>query len=371
MKSLLIIQPYIASYRVPFFEKLVPALSDRGVQCSIAAPLPQGKQALRHDAVSGAPWHILTQSSTRTFFGVEVQNSVPLGKMMQYDGVITGLAGSSLDAYRALWARRWNGTKVGLWGHVGSYVKAGQPVDLALERLQMRLADQVFSYTEKGANLAIERGVEPERVVSVNNTVSLENVIRAVENANPETVADFKSSYALVDGKVLSFVGGIDDTKRIDYLCQVLDELWNRDREFKLLVGGRGAEEWRLQPAVDRGQCVLFGRVDDAAKALIWIASSAMLLPGRIGLVAVEALAFNLPIFTLESEAHAPEAEYLISDESVFYVSTSASEAADSILERCGDMSKLDTSRVRDASYPSIDDMVARFCRGVSSMFDA
>ena len=67
------------------------------------------------------------------------------------------------------------------------------------------------------------------------------------------------------------------------------------------------------------GRVSLLGQTDAAGLALAGRAATALLNPGRIGLVAVDALALQLPVLSTRYEFHAPEAEYLEEGKTVFY----------------------------------------------------
>ncbi|WP_143536673.1 glycosyltransferase [Rhodococcus sp. 05-2254-6] len=370
MKSLIIIQPYVAAYRIPFYERLIPALKQVGVSCVVSGAAPLGNQAARGDNVVGLPWQVESLNRSRRLLGIEFQNTIRLSDLGSYDGAISGLAGSSVDTYRAFFEQSRRGFKVGVWGHVDAYTKRGNPIDTVLEQIQLRRADQVFSYTENGADVAVSRGAKADKVVAVNNTVSLDTFVNLRGRLSRTTIQNFENRYGLKSGKVLCFIGGIDASKRIDYLASFLDGLWSIDQEIKVLVGGMGVDEWRLAPAIQRKQCVYFGRVDDEMKSIITTVSSAMLMPGRVGLVAVEALAAGLPILTLEHEPHAPEFEYLTPGSTVFFMDRDPFVASASLAKSLAEEFFGTKREFRLGWYPTMQDMVDRFRVGVERMFE-
>jgi glycosyltransferase involved in cell wall biosynthesis len=87
--------------------------------------------------------------------------------------------------------------------------------------------------------------------------------------------------------------------------------MWTIDPLARLVVGGRGSDESLLHAAAQRGQVTMLGYAGPAEKALIASVASALVMSGRIGLVAVEALAMRLPFVTTTWRYHAPEVEYL------------------------------------------------------------
>ena len=59
------------------------------------------------------------------------------------------------------------------------------------------------------------------------------------------------------------------------------------------------------------GRVVLLGQVGTVDVARAGAVSRLLLNPGRVGLVAVDALALGLPVLTTGAARHAPEIEYL------------------------------------------------------------
>jgi hypothetical protein len=60
--------------------------------------------------------------------------------------------------------------------------------------------------------------------------------------------------------------------------------------------------------------------------------SSAIWMPGRVGLVAVDALALGLPVLTTHFPFHAPELEYLVEGRSVHFLPAIAENFASEAL---------------------------------------
>lgn len=364
-ERIVIVQPYVPKYRVGFFEGLVCELERDGIDCVVAAGRPTGNQKFRADAIPARAW-MRTYEPRRIALG---------GRALDFGGatkawtdasaVILGLQGTLLDTYRALLRR--DQRKVGLWGHVDSYVSPSHPLDHALERWQARNADHIFAYTPSGANEAVRMGVSQARITTVMNSMDTEGLIEQRSRLTASTIKKFTSKHQLVAGKTLAFVGGIDASKRIDLLAEALDILWLRDPQIRVLVGGQGASVSLLDRSVARGQATLLGYADDRLLALILSVSEAIVVPGRIGLVAVQALAWGLPILTTEYRFHAPEFEYLKHGQSVHVSEETALGYANLITAR------LSTARRRNpesTSYPSLSSMVSNFADGVRTMLN-
>lgn len=369
-KSILIVQPYVPAYRVTFFNRLIEQLDAHGVRCRVAAASPSAEQSARGDAVT-APW--IVDYSPREF--KVMGKTIGLGGARHLwtdeDGVIVGLLGSSVDTTRAIIDGRRSRLKVGLWGHVKPYVSAGNPLDLAVEAWQLRNCDRVFAYTHGGHDYALSKGVDPRRVTTVMNATDTSRLIRARDSLSSAVVDEFMKAHNLKEDRTVGYIGGLDGSKRIGFLAETLDQLWLTDPDIKVVVGGRGSEAHLLDAARSRGQVVMLGYASPEDQALIGHVSSAFVMPGRIGLVAVDALVLQRPILTTQWPYHAPEYEYLVESSTCFSSINSVLAYTDLIRGFLSSQTRLDKRPVPDKwTFPSVDQMVHNFARGVLEMVD-
>lgn len=369
-KELIIVQPYLPKYRMAFFSRLIEALEQSNIRCRVAAADPANGQANRGDAAS-AEWLIPIRHRQLRLGGRTLTLGGAAQSWAMADGVIVGHLGSSVDTYRALLdaKRPRRQLRVGLWGHIASYVADAHPLDAAAEKWQLRQANHVFAYTPSGSAYAAARGVPADRLTTVMNTVDTQTLESARRSLTESAVAEYMSHHGLVQGRTLGYFGGLDESKRISFLAAVLDRLWAMDPDIRLIVGGDGAQSGLLDASISRGQTIRIGYATPPEQAMIGRAASALLVPGRIGLIAVEALLLGLPILTTDWPYHSAEAEYLTEGTSRFTsrddVESYASlvhqfmqSSADSAASRCGPA----------WAYPSIEGMVANFSTGVRAM---
>ncbi|MCO4253144.1 glycosyltransferase [Pseudarthrobacter raffinosi] len=367
-KSILIVQPYVPTYRKAFFSQLIEQLAMRGIRCRIAAASPQPGQLERGDAVE-ADW-IISYSPRQLRV---MDKTIGLGGARrlwaQEDGVIVGHLGSSLDSCRAILDAKRNRLRVGLWGHIKSYVNDGNPLDLAIENWQLRNSDHVFAYTPGGRDHAISKGVDEWRVTTVMNATDTSSLVLARDLVSTQEVGSFMEAHNLKTGRTLGYIGGLDSSKRIDFLAATLDRLWLSDPDIRVVIGGRGSDAHLLDAARSRGQVAMLGYVSADEQALIARAASALVMPGRIGLVAVDALVLGIPILTTDWPYHAPEYEYLADSKSRF-TSSDDVESYASLIRRFLSY-EIDSQGSLGPglwSFPTIDAMVENFQSGILRM---
>ena len=96
--------------------------------------------------------------------------------------------------------------------------------------------------------------------------------------------------------------------------------------------------------------------------------TSAVLIPGRVGLVAVDALALGLPIITTDYPFHAPEADYLTPGIDSVKTPMSVAEYAAGIIAVLRDPPRLESlasaAKLRGADF-SVEESAARFAAGI------
>lgn len=369
-RRLAIIQEYVPVYRLAFFDLLVSELAEYGIACDIIASLrPPGSYSKRGDAAKGADWlvpvppaHSFEPWSSGPIFSGYGTDRYWRG----YDGLVMGLRGTSLDLHLELLRKRRTGRKIGVWGHLSRFIKPPNSVDLALERWQMRRSDHVFAYTAQGADSAISAGVPREKVTAVMNSIDVSDLLSAYQELTQNVVNDFMARHSLMPGKIFGLLGGLDGSKRVSFIAEVLERLWLSDRRFKLIVGGQGEEEGLLSPAISRGQVIMLGYCGPHEKALILRVSQALLNPGRIGLVAVDSLAVGIPILTTDWDFHAPEFDYLHPGRDVFSCANTVADFSELIASISNPIGQLELHTGRP--FPSIQVMAMNFATGVREM---
>lgn len=369
-KSLIIVQPYVPKYRLAFFSRLIDVLGQSNIRCQVAAAVPSNHQTGRGDAAS-ADWLIPVHHRRIRVGGRTLTLGGASKSWAGADGVIVGHLGSSVDTYRAVLdsTRPRRRLRVGLWGHIDSYVADSHPLDAAAERWQLRRADHVFAYSASGAAFAANVGVPAERLTTVMNTVDTGTLSDVSKSLTDSAVADYMSRHGLKQGRTLGFFGGLDESKRISFLVEALDRLWATDPELRLIVGGKGSQSNLLDVSISRGQTIRIGYATPYEQAMIGRVASALLMPGRIGLVAVEALLLGIPILTTDWPYHSAEAEYLTEGESRYTAGNDVDSYVGLVQQFMRSPANGLNSSVRSSwAYPTIDDMVANFSAGVLSM---
>ncbi len=355
-KRVLIVQPYVPTYRVPFFEALDRTFADHGISMKVAAPAARGSQAQRGDAARAHPWMVPTTARHAEILGV-------------------GFDYYGSRRLRTPPTSRWCRPRRRAWtsstplprgaDHVrGSPGVTSRPTSRSptpsirdREGL-LRRASAVFAYTESGARQALDWGVDPQRVVSLGNTVDTSGLLAAAAAITDQEADDFITALGWEGCEVLGFLGALDDSKGIPFLVELLDHLHTNQPHVRFLIGGRGDSEELLSPAVERGQVKLLGYAGDSEKAMMGAVCRSLVFTGRVGLAAVEAIALGLPVITAREFDHAPEVEYLVEGRDLMYASATVAGFGEAI--RAAQVLPRRTS----PAVPALADMVEAFVEG-------
>ena len=312
------VQPYVPHYRVPFFHLLHGSLAAIGVDLSVAAPRVQGTQALRGDAAA-LPFLLNPAGRARSLAvaGTKLQYFGTAGLIRNADLVVVPASAALWDSVYAVLRPGRHGQPVGMWGHIANYVKPANRIDQAIERLLMRRATHIMAYTESGRQYALDSGVDERRATALGNSVDTESLSAAFAQVSSKELLKFRMKHGLRASRIFAYIGGLDADKGVGFLVDVLHQLEQSGADVQILVGGRGSEEERLRPYSESGMAVLLGYVKNREKAIIGHLVHGIVAPGRIGLVAVDALTLGVPVLARPFGFHAPEIEYLQEGSSV------------------------------------------------------
>jgi glycosyltransferase involved in cell wall biosynthesis len=174
-----------------------------------------------------------------------------------------------------------------------------------------------MTYTGGGKDYLVRQGrMSGHRVTAIGNATDT-GPIRA------GFVAGLYDGYQ-IDAKVprprkALYVGGLDPSKRIDFLIAAARHAHFLDPNFELIVVGMGELSADVRSAQRDGVPIsLIGEARGSELGKLGILADALWMPGRVGLAAIDAVAMGLIVHTTNYGFHAPEIELLNSDEVTF-----------------------------------------------------
>jgi len=310
MPRVVILQEYMPTYRVAFFEALHERALSEGIELVVACGRPREVQEMRGDAGTVSFVRHLRQ-----------REWVILGRRMVIRRVVEAIAGAdlvileqarrNLDAYRLLFRRRHRNHLVALWGHGRDYIKPTSALDRFVRRWLTSRADWFFAYTKGGVEAVAAEGYPRARTTLVQNSIDTTTLRDSVAAVTRESIESFNDAHDL-RGKTALFVGALDESKRLPFLREAAEQSHELDHCFRLLIAGDGdmrrtVERW----ASKHSWLAYVGPVSGVEKAVALASAQVLAMPGRVGLVAVDSFAAAVPLITTNWAWHAPEFEYL------------------------------------------------------------
>ncbi|WP_166980728.1 glycosyltransferase [Paramicrobacterium fandaimingii] len=364
MTRIAIVQPYVPSYRIAFFERVIAELKANGHECFVVSGTPTGDAAVRGDAKSPS-WLKARTTHELSIAGKRLRWHSSWKSWRKADYYVVELSSTSIDSLVTLWCKP--GRTI-TWGHVKSYTSHPNKLSETIKVWQMRRSRLTFAYTHGGAREAISKGLSPDKIVTLMNTIDLNELQQAVETARSISTDAVQLELDVPHPELtVSMIGSLDSSKRVKFVGDVLDELWKIDRKILLLVGGLGKDSWMLDAASKRGQVRMLGRVDSILKAKMSKVSQLLINPGRIGLIAPESFVLGLPILTTDWPFHAPENEYLEIGTDSLLLPNDPQKFAVTLRNQIHDESLTDLRMACRAKSgtPSLEHMVKAFSDGI------
>lgn len=372
LKSVLIAQPYVAAYRVPFYRILDEILKAEGISLTIAEGTPNRDLSSRSDHVRIS--NAVNLKERRLAFGKRSLVLRSLGQLgIQSDLIILEQARKNIEAYRHLLTPART-QPIALWGHGYTHDRPVSRTEKVLLDHLTRRADWFFAYTDSGARYVETLGFPSRRCTVVNNSTDTGNLRRAIEDLTHSELHEFRSQHGLALGRTALFVGGLDASKRVNFLLDAVGKVQMRMPDFRLLVVGAGQDLDLVEAAARRGLPVVpLGPLRERPLAVAAGVSEAILMPGRVGLVAVDSFALGKPIITTNWPFHAPEFAYLSHDNNAIISADSPSAFSNAIAGFFDDSERrhrLQEACRQDGNRFSIESMAARFAEGVIGALD-
>jgi glycosyltransferase involved in cell wall biosynthesis len=348
-ERVIIVLPYVNKYRVSLLRALHDELARRNILLLITTGTPSGRDHLRSDAAQGYPSVTLKQFQLR-FGGRFALLRLPPQGWISADLVVLEQAVKNLETYPIILIRKLFKKKTALWGHGMTITEPQSLVQRSIQRWMLRTTDWLFAYTEQSATRGVANGARSNAVTVLYNTFDTTDLIEAISERGDTPDSDGRW--------VATYIGGLDGSKRIDVLLRAAARLYELDPRFLLIVGGQGSMESEVRALSGQPWLEYLGSVGTEEKALLAGRSKIMMIPGRVGLAAIDSFAMATPIVTMAWEYHAPEFEYLTSTNSLVVHGDEAAYVS-AIAELMKDKSRVDALSV-GATLSAKDYPIAR-----------
>lgn len=363
--SVLIIQEHMPAFRVGFYEILRKKLAAEGVSLGLIYAPNQRNTFVRRDVDWAIPVPI-------RWFGKRVGWQPVLKYCLSADLVVIQQETKYLvNPILQLWSK-FGGPKIAYWGH-GKNFQSINPNSLE-ERIKRWLSKRVdwwFAYNRLSALAVRAMGFPSERITEVMNSIDTKIIRNARAQTSAETLEKLKGDLGIDSSHVAVYTGGLYALKRIDFLLAAADIIRSIIPDFHLIVIGHGPDFGLVQQAsMTRSWIHSTGPKSDIEKVPYWMLSSILMMPGGVGLVALDSLALGVPMVTTNNRLHGPEIDYLSNGENALIVDcgddvNAYAEEVARLLKNQKELERLTRNAELDAASYSFENMSDNFANGV------
>jgi glycosyltransferase involved in cell wall biosynthesis len=312
MNRVLIIEAQIKQYRFPFYQGLRTELARSGIELSVGYSDPNPAEASKRDN-SDLPPEYGKKVRGYWLFGDKVLLQPLLISALRADLVIVDQANKFVLNHLLLPLSRLGLKRVAFWGHGENF----QPEQLRFSewyrRKTLSTVSWWFAYTERTARYLISNGVSPSRITAVDNAVDTSAIRRDVSSISAEHRIALRKHLGISESaRVGIFCGMLDKIKSVPFLLDAAKLIRDRISDFHLILVGGGPDETSIQAAAARVDWIHYmGPQFGKRKSELLAISDILLMPGKVGLVILDAFAAGLPFLTTHLTIHCPEIEYL------------------------------------------------------------
>ncbi|MDZ7816375.1 MAG: glycosyltransferase [Planctomycetota bacterium] len=214
-----------------------------------------------------------------------------------------------------------------------------------------KLATHFAVYGQRGKQICIEKGINPERIAVVNNSLPCIRAGNAEYSAPLDEIRKFKASvFSQPQHPVIVWIGRLLEINRLECLLVSACELRRRNCPINVLIIGDGeaasslsslAEELGLNDNVHfAGACY-----DESKIGLMLSSSDLFVAPARTGLSCIHALSYGVPVLTSDNfDKQCPEHEAVLPGKTGFFFDhTEEGALVDAIKESLDKFSNTET----------------------------
>lgn len=307
------VEPSLGTYRVPLFRGLArrPGIDLTLLYASSGRPNaePDGFRAHRVERktyrILGAP--VYWQPSQLSAVDRARADVVCFDWDVHYASLVPALLRAKRQGVATMLFGHGTSKNDGTWKALPRYALAN-------------LADVLVTYSVGARDAYLQRGWPADRVFAAPNALGLEvmDEIRDQTLSDAAHLARFRVAHQLHEGSTVLFVSRLDPPRRVDVLLHAVRKLVDAKPALRLVIVGDGPARGELERLAQtlgiQAHVTFAGAVYDEAELAKWFCSADLFaFPSYMGLSALHALAYGLPVVTGNDRwAHGPEVEAVI-----------------------------------------------------------
>lgn len=377
--SVAIVYRAIPQYRVAFYEGLRAELKRRGVRLRVLYGQPTKEEAIKADTVD-LPWAEPIHNRELRMLGKTLIWQPVFSATRSDDLVIVEQASKLLVNYPLVLSGVLGRRRVAFWGHGRNF--QAHDTSVTAERLKGLMSRHVwwwFAYNAKSVSVVEALGYPSDRITNVQNAIDTAELVATKLAMTAEMVDGVRAQLGIEPGgRVCAFVGGMYPGRRLEFLVSACDRIRELEPAFEMVFVGGGVSAGVVEAAcATRPWMHFLGPRFGVEKDRILASCELMLMPGLVGLAALDCFALEVPmVTTLVPDESSPEAEYLVDGSNAVVVAEADSEMAyaQAVVDLLGDPDRAAVLRAgcrESAARYTMAEMVRRFADGVCAALAA
>lgn len=366
-----IIQKRLPQYRKPFFELLKAKLAEKNIDLVFVYGTPTSAHKQRKDNVQINWAHAVSNLEIKLGRSYVLWQPC-LRYIRNADIVIVEQASKLLVNYILFFLHVMGMVNLCFWGHGRSELT--EKKNALGERVKEAMSTKVhwwFAYNDWSANIVAALGFPRKKITSVQNAVDTTELIEYYNALTEQECNSIKQKYSITSKNICLFIGSLYAERKIDFLLSACQLIRQKIPDFEIVILGGGPEEYKVKRTAETNTWIHFiGPVFGEAKVPFFKMSKLLLLPGPVGLVAVESFALETPLVTIDVPTHGPEIDYIIHGENgiILKETHTPKTYAKNVMEILNDPQKIDKLKVGCRSSRTkytLEAMVENFAEGI------
>jgi len=216
--------------------------------------------------------------------------------MEDYDTVIFLGDMKIMSNWVGILIAKLKGKKTCLWTH-GIYGNE-KGIKKQLRLLFLSLVDDLLLYENRAKEILLKNGFKKEQLFVIYNSINLKEQTEVYQkNLKKIPQEKNKTSFNLI------FLGRLTKIKKVALLIPTLFKLNTKEKQYKLTIVGEGEEKKNLEDLIEHYQakdyiCFKKATYNEDEIGKLFFESDLLVSPGNVGLNAVHALCYGVPVLT-------------------------------------------------------------------------
>lgn len=292
------IQKFVPHYRLPFFERIRESLADHGIEFVLLYCEPDPYEHSKVQMVY-PNWGLRAKTKHFSLFGRYLYWASLSKYLKRGDLVVVEHAAKLLNNYPLFLARQLGLLKMGYFGHGENFQPTTElRLSAVIKKMMLRRVDHWFAYTEASRQSLLRQSVDDNVITVVNNTLA-PSKNASIGRKKPEPFS-------------CVYIGGLYALKLLPLLIESCALVAERHPEFKLYIVGDGPDKAFIDDcAKSKPWLLVKGALYNEERDAVLGRCNAILMPGLVGLIAIDSFQFARPIITSDAGEHSPEIAYL------------------------------------------------------------